>query len=204
MIHTKIDGDKVNIPTRWSEVSFRLFIEVALKGNSLTGQLAILMKMPEETLLTSKFSESLDTIFAATKYLAVWPSIQKYPKTCGPYILGENIETMGQLNAITEQCQLSGNSTDLRVQLQCLANIAAIYCQGIGERFDKEKALYMGQGQFMDLSCEDVLSAGNYFMSKALATVTSKPIDDFRKGIKFSEPPSFFKRIKDKWHSHFQ
>ena len=83
----------------------------------------------------------------------------------------------------------------MAVQLQCLANIAAIYCQGIGETFDKEKALYVGQ-TIQDLPCEDVLGAGNYYMTKALSIVSKRPQDDFRKDALFAESKqSFFKRL---------
>ena len=195
MITVKIDEKVVKIPTGWREVSYRVYVTLATKGHDLIGSIAVLTGIDDATWRTARFTEGCDHIFQATKFLNQIPRPYKNPAKCGPFILGPNIETMAQLNAITEQCQISGNSKDMAVQLQCLANIAAIYCQGIGETFDKEKALYVGQ-TIQDLPCEDVLGAGNYYMTKALSIVSKRPQDDFRKDALFAESKqSFFKRL---------
>lgn len=198
MITVSIDERQVKLPTRWSEVSYKIYVQLAEKGRDLIGQIALLTGVSEQTWRTAKFNEGIDHIFNATRFLNQMPLPVKYPTVCGPYVLGRNIETMAQLNAITEQCEISAQSKDMRSKLQCLANIAAIYCQGIGETFDKEKALYIGQ-TIQDLPCEEVLAAGNYYMTKALSIISKRPQDEFRKDAVFAESKEpFFKRL---WHS---
>lgn len=200
MIPFTIDGKKIQVPTRWAEINFGRFVDLAETGNNLNAQLALLLGMSEQEFVTSNFSDGLDAVFAHTKFLRESPAFIEFPTECGPYKLKPEIQTMAQLNAISEQCEISVKAASVKVvnrtSLETLAMTAAIICQGINEPFDKEKAGYLAK-QFFELPCEQVLSAGNYYQAKAFSLVYQKPIETFRKGMKFYKPP-FFKRL---WHS---
>ncbi len=194
MVTFKIDGKSIQFPTRWKDISFTRFIDLAGSPNDLTAQIAMLMDMTKEEMEKATFSDRLDLIFQYASFLRKDVEIQKFPTHCGPYIIGKEITTMGQLNAMSEQCEMGTRGRTVRDTQEPLANIAAIYCQGINEPFDKEKALYLGK-TFLTYPCEDVLSTGIYFHSKAMSIVYQKPQHHFVKSVKFARSKSFFQRL---------
>lgn len=197
MITAKIDGRTVKIPTQWSEVTYRDFIELSVLKNDLVAQLAYLMGMTKDEFSNGTFSESLDSIFVTTKFLTKCP-IRQYPETLGVYTPGRDIRTMAQLNAISEECEVNVKTEDTRGKMQGLARIAAIQCQGLDEPFDAEKARYLGE-TFMSLPCLEVYETGFYFFAKAMSLVYRKDVEFFRPGFKFdNRKPSFFSRL---WQS---
>lgn len=205
MIAFRIDGRTVKLPTQWSEVVYKDFIELALLGNDLVGQMAYLMGMTKKEFESGTFDEGLDAVFIATAFLARPIEIHDTPQYIGSYKPGTEIRTMAQLNAITEQCTASAQTADKRLSLESMAMIAAIQCQGLTEPFDTEKAKYLC-AQFMNMPGLQVYETGTYFHAKAIATVYRKDLNQMlrfvRVGVKIiSGEPSFFKRMKTRWRS---
>lgn len=205
MIYATIDGRKVSIPTGWHEVPYKDFIELSLMGDDLVAQVAYLLGLTKAEFESGTFSEGLDSIFEATKFLARDIEIFETPQPIGKYSPGTEIRTMAQLNAITAQCNASAQTADTRLSLESLATIAAIQCQGLSEKADSEKADYLAK-QFMNMECLRVFETGIYFKAKAVSMVYRKDmtylLDIARKGFKIvSSKPSFFKRLKSKWLS---
>lgn len=200
MIHVKIDGRKVTIPTSWVEVAYKDFIELGLLGNDLVAQVAYLCGMTKKELENGTFDEGLDVIFEATKFLAQRIFVHETPQRIGTYEPGTSIRTMAQLNAITAECQASAQTGDTRLSLESLATIAAIQCQGLAEPYDEEKVKYLSK-QFMNMPALAVWEVGTYFHAKALSLVWRRDfastLKNIRPGVRVKKQP-FFKRL---WHS---
>lgn len=198
MITVSIDGRQVKVPTQWKEVSYKDFIELSLIGQDLVGQLAYLLGMSKKEFETGTFSESLDSIFQATKFLASQIEINETPQGIGSYKPGTSINTMAQLNAITEQVNASVQTKDQRLSFEALATIAAIQCQGLYEPFDSEKAKYLA-AQFMTFPCLEVFETGIYFKAKAVSMVYRTDLNKLlklgRTGFKVIGKPSLIQRL---------
>lgn len=193
MIKLLIDGKPTNLKTNWGEVDFNTFISLAECGNDMVQVASVLSGVPRETLDKSKFSEGLDHIFAAVNKLKGWPPIFRTPTKIGKYKVGLNIETFAQVQAMEEVIITCGTTKNFRFQQEALAEIAAIYCQGIDEPFDREKAGYLAK-EFMTYPCSEVLTVGNYFMCKVVSLTKGIPFDSLRKDLKFVKE-GFFARL---------
>lgn len=194
MLKLKIDDKEIKMPTSWLETTFRQYVEIVTGKSDFWWGLSVITNVPYETLMKYNFSEGMDTIVHAASFLNKWEGIDEYPKKCGPYLLGDSITTGNQLTAITQEIEMVGQSKDMGEQLQQLCTIAAIYCQGVYEPFDKEKAFYLSK-QFQEYPCIDVLSCGNYFQAKAIAIASGGKVtvESLRK---MADPPVLFRTKK--------
>lgn len=202
MIKIKVDGESKQIPTRWKDVTFRQWVQLAKAKNNWVESVAVFLGVTPDEINKSNFTEGMDVVVEALNFMVKLPEVEKYPTWLGPYALGNKITTFPQLNAILEQTEIIAkayHSGDIEKMTEPLAEIAAIYCQGVTEPFDKEKAGYLAK-QFMDYPCGEIIAVGEYYSTMACAASSAGKVtqDELRKGRKYYKGGGFFQRL---WHS---
>lgn len=164
----KIDGKPCDIPTCWDEVSFRKF--VSLTGKSDEAELiSIMTDLPVSQVRGAKI-EGLDLMLQSLKFLSKTPLIDEEPINVGGYVIPKNVgfETIEQFEDSKQIINSSMKDEDPTKQVEALATLAAIYCAGVNEKYDSDKALALAE-KFKELPCLEVLSVGSFFHVKFLS-----------------------------------
>lgn len=202
MITIKVDIVRREIPTRWEDVTFAQYVELACYPKDWVSSVGLFLEMTPEDIRSSQFSEGMDIIVQALSFMTTHPQLDKFPTKLGKFKLKPEITTFPQLNAIMREqvIQLEGlKENNPRKITEPLARIAAIYCQGISEPFDEEKAEYLSK-QFMDYPCTEILSVGEFYQTKAAAAASGGKItqEQIRAKNPYYKKEGYFKKL---WHS---
>lgn len=174
MIKAKVDGRPVEIETSYSELTFGKYIkitEMGLRGDKVEVKrsdiLAVMLGIPVETVRKAKFS-GLDPVLKALSFVFdTTPRIEEFPTRVGEYKIPKDITnySVEQFETMAKYAQNAAKpEVSIIDKLKMNAMYCAIYCQPLnGEDFDEEKAQWLAE-KFLSYPCEEVMSAGLFFM----------------------------------------
>lgn len=208
MIKIKVDGVEKQMETSYDELPFGKFLDLIEVKDDYQAVLAIMLGEPVEKIKRAKI-EGLDKLIPQLKFLQETALIDEQPKKLGDYVFPQDvtIEKLEQFEVTRNYINKASKSGSIREQTEALAMYAAIYCQGIKEPFDEEKAQYLAE-QFKSYPCLEVMSAGSFFMAKCLSIWSGSPMSYLRKntpmkkskpGSKESPIRSAFQRLWTRW-----
>lgn len=174
MLKVKVNGEERLIPQSWEEVTFGQYLRlITVKhGRPYSEIIAILLNISEQEAKKVRF-EGFD-VYRYLGYITTQPEFDPNPKKIGEFKLPEDIthETVEQFEVLTAHINKTAQSQDLVEQTKALAMYAAIYCNQ-GE-FDEQKAGFLAE-RFLTYPCLEVMSAGLFFSSSAVSSVTGLP-----------------------------
>ena len=160
-----LNGVKVtkNLATRWEEVSFRQFLDLAKAGEDKTKVISILTGIDYETLLKAKVG-NLQTLLAITSFIWTEPIDYILPKKLT--VLGTNheydIDGNLELNSLERYSDLDNIlksfGDDSHKNLEKYPLICATYSVSPYEYTDAENLA----NEFFNSPCTEVMAVGNF------------------------------------------
>lgn len=183
MIKIKIDGKPHEIPEKWEEVPFSMFLDLIEADQDYTAILSILLAIPKDELKKAKI-QGLDLIISRLSFMNSQPAIDPKPIKLGKFEFPKDItfETVEQFEDTRAEIHKAQNKT-LKEQTESLATFAAIYCQN---PYDSEKAQYLSKS-FYSLPCTEVMAAGSFFQAKCLSMQSGLSMNYLRKNIRMKK-----------------
>jgi hypothetical protein len=183
MIKIKIDGKPHEIPEKWEEVPFSMFLDLIEADQDYTAILSVLLGIEKEILKKVKI-QGLDLIISRLSFMKEQPQIEPKPMKLGPFEFPKDItfETVEQFEDTRSEIHKAQNKT-LKEQTEALAVFAAIYCQN---PYDSEKAQYLSKS-FYSLPCTEVMAAGSFFQAKCLSMQSGLSMNYLRKNIRLKK-----------------
>lgn len=180
MIKAKINGKKVEIETSWDEMPWGKFLELVEAKDDYQQVLAILLQQPVEDIRKAKF-EGLDKVITALKFLQEPAKIYDKPVKLGSFVFPQDIsmESIEKFECLRKYIKETQGKS-VREQTKALGMYAAIYC--LEGEFDEEKAKYLSE-EYLSYPCLEVMSAGSFFMAKALSMQSGFPMNSLRRNI---------------------
>lgn len=167
----KINGQEKQVPSKWSDVTFKMFLDLAGAGDDNAKKLAAFTGLPEKDLRTATLV-NVDVIIHLLSFTETTELSQQVPDTILGYVVPNNLETqtIGQFedlkliaNEIAKEAKDKGQ---VGVEnLKKFTEIVGIYTQpNYHESTDEEKTKWAAQ--FMDAPCEEVMAIGNFTLLK--------------------------------------
>lgn len=198
MITFKLNGKKIKIPSAWSDLTFRQYLQIFNLSDDYLQLLSLLSGLDYETVKKSIII-GLDSLIEAMSFVNTPFTIPEYSNTLGKYKLPVNskghfnvqFESLAQfedMRAVVKS--LPGN--DLKAHTEAYARYAAIYLQKIRDgEYDPEKAKAMVE-EVMEMPALEVLSAGSFFYVKLMSLLngTTKTLPNTPLSQKKSKPAS--------------
>lgn len=178
MMHVKIDGKKLQIPSRLSEVTFRQLQSIyEAKDNfdllqAITGISATAWKNCKDVdgfnMIVANIQKLISDKGDAKKILHVGDKTYTIPDT---FDIGE--ATLAQYEDVKKDIlSIMPQEEDQQLQDKDLLKIAphlvAVYVQGIDEEYDYKKASKLEE-KILDCSATEVLALATFFLISALA-----------------------------------
>lgn len=196
MIHLKINGKPRELPERWEEVTFAMFLDLIAAKDDNMQLLSILLDIPIQEIRGAKI-QGLELILRRIQFLKTIPAIDKTPISLGEYVFPRDVtfETVEQFEEVRAEINRVGTTEDIRLNTEAMAFYAAIYC---AQPYDKEKAMFLAKA-FMKYPCLEVMAAGSFFQAKCLSIQSGLSMNYLRKNtlLKSSRPglKRFLKRL---------
>jgi hypothetical protein len=182
MVEAKVNGNPVQIPSSWDEVTFGQFLKL-VDAKDYTQILSAVLDMPPEIIAKADFV-GLRHVYRALKFVQTQAPVEQYPKKIGKYEIPKDIsfQSVGQFEALRNEI-IKAQGMDLHGQTKALAVYAAIYCQPQnGDEFDIEKSYWLSES-FMSYPCTEVMSAGSFFRDNLLSITSGLPLTYLRKNL---------------------
>jgi len=187
VVEFKLNGVKVtkDLATRWDEVSFRQFLDMAKAGEDKTRVVSILTGIEYETLLKAKIG-NLETLLAITSFVWTEPIDYILPKSLtilgslAKYKIDDNLE----LNSLERYSDLDNVlksfGDDSHKNLEKYPLICATYAVSPYDYKDAENLA----NEFFNSPCTEVMAVGNFTLVsiRGLKNIipTIVPLEDTR------------------------
>jgi hypothetical protein len=170
MITFKINKKPYSIPTCWSDVTYRQYMDL-LHAETITDQIAIFTGISRETLEQAEL-KNLEAIVVALSFLGVAPDNGfTFSRMVGPYAMPQDItiQSTGQFEALRS---LLMKRPDPKNEPEKFADFClhacAIYCVKVRDgKFDGSKVDEMKQ-ELKNYSCAEVIGTGGFFLYRPL------------------------------------
>lgn len=181
MIKFTLDGESVGIPSRWSDLTVRFYKQILDAKSDIVKLIALFTGMDEKRVKKVKII-GMERLFEAISFLNSVPDFTVMADKIGPYKIPKDvtIESLGQfedLRALSknmpEKPLPEYTLEDTKSLIDLYVSACAIYCQKVRDKeydFDKAKAM---ESEIWDYPCDQVLSAGAFFLVKPLALLNS-------------------------------
>lgn len=169
MITFKINKDRYDFPTCWSDVTFRQYVAL-IHTSTLTDHISVFTGIPRETLEQAEL-KNLEKISLALSFLSFAPNFER-TRMVGNYVLPEDVTI-----------QSTGQFEDLRGLLlkmpkdpmedpekiaDSYLHACAIYCQKLKHgKYDPDKVPEVKE-ELKDYSCSEVIGTGAFFLFRPL------------------------------------
>lgn len=176
MIVFKISGKKVNMPTRWEDVSYLDYIKLLRSRNSLKDYISIFADIPIETLENAIIT-NLESISLALSFLTITPQFDRTP-IVGKYVLPSDVtlKSVGQfedLRALLQKYPHNKDGEALTIEQNelfcdlCLT-ACSIYVQKVKDgKYDYTKVEAVKE-ELKSASCAEVIGTGAFFLFRPM------------------------------------
>lgn len=180
MIKIKVNGKPHEIPEKWEEVPFGMFLKLVEADQDYSAILSVLLGI-DPAVLKKAHIQGLDLIISRLSFMKAQPEIEPNPIKLGAFEFPKDIafETVEQFEDTRREIA-NVQDKDLKTQTEALATYAAIYCQN---PYDSEKAQYLSKS-FYSLPCTEVMAAGSFFQAKCLSMQSGLSMNYLRKNIR--------------------
>jgi hypothetical protein len=177
MINFKLNGQSLQIPTAWNEVTFGQYLEIFGLKDDVIQLVAILTKQDYEYLKNATIL-GLDKLLEAISFINQPPEFPGYVDTCGPYHLPPNAkgqfniqyESLGQFED-ARKVMMAIPKGDVKYHTECYAKYCAIYLQKIRDKeYNPTKALEMAE-EIKGFPAYQVITLGSFFFLKLLSSL---------------------------------
>ena len=179
MITLRINGEKFPIPTEWSDVSFKDYINLLSLPNSLLHYLHLFTGIPLESLQKAQIA-NLEKIALALSFLTIPPKFEPgVTKMVGPYVIPEDVtlQSLGQfedLKALLQKVPQTLDAIEDVIKLHDLYGTAcAIYIQKLKHGEYNFSRVPQVREEIDNFSCTQVIQTGSFFLFRPLTI--SKP-----------------------------
>lgn len=183
MIKAKVNGKSVDIPTSWNDITYRQFIDL-FDSKDVYERIGIILKLSPEVARKAKY-QGLETIIKTLSFIGQEAQLDENPTKCGGYDFPKDItlESLEQFEVMRNVIKETADKKSPKAHIESLGVYAAIYCQGMTETFNYDKAKAMVK-EFDDYPCLEVMSVGNFFMVKVIALDRNLPMNSLMKAIR--------------------
>lgn len=170
---------KLGTPTRYEELPYRKFQKVCMITDPIE-RLAILMDIEPEKMKQAKIPGLFAFIKAAT-FLDTDPVINDNPKKLGEFTLPADatLESVEQFQMAKDAIDKT-NWDEPAQEWELLLRLSAIYSMA---EFDAGK-LQAHEEVISNLPCEEVMSAGRFFLLTYWSTVRNIPLGSLQEAIR--------------------
>lgn len=206
MITFKLDGCKLEMASKWSDLKFSQYFKVLnLKGDNINEVISICSDLPMETLDRATIV-GLESVLAAISFLSTPPEIPGYTPKVGPYSLPgtkdgkfdiqfESLAQFEDMRSVMKRLPVQDSKYEIMGLTKAYSNFVAIYLQKIRDgKYDPEKAKAM-IAEVEEMPALEVICAGSFFFLKLMTLLsgtgtTSPPTNQTPKKSKLASKNS--------------
>lgn len=173
MITFKIQGDKYQIPTAWSDVTYSQYIQLLSLQPTIANRINLFTQIGLDKILKAKL-KNLESISLALSFLDVPFEAKLGATNVGKYPVPKDVtlESVGQFEDLRALCNrrppdLSTTANQTLFADLCL-EACAIYIQKVKDKeYDSEKVQWVKE-ELKKESCIQVIQTGSFFLFKPL------------------------------------
>lgn len=174
MIPFKINGQKVQVPTIWNDVTYSQYVTLITTPNNLIYFVSLFTGISVDTLAKAEI-KNIDKLATALSFLSVTPKHEATPtKLVGPYFIPKDIttESLGQFEDLRNLIKGFPKEHDLVKLSELYLKACAIYCQKIKDgKYDPTKVPAMEE-ELKGYSCIEVTQTGAFFFFRQVNLLT--------------------------------
>lgn len=188
MITFKINKEKYQLPTSWSDVTYQQYVALLTLPDSLLHQINLFTKIGLDILFTAEL-RNLEAISMALSFINLSPKFEEGPtRMVGKYVLPKDctIESLGQFEDLRGLCRKLPISPEGKLDLSTVENqikfadlsleACAIYIQKIRDgKYDSDKVGEV-KDELRNENCLEIIRSGSFFLSKPMRTSVSTKI----------------------------
>lgn len=186
MIHFKINGKKVPMPSKWEDLSLNQYLQILNIPDDFLKVVSILSGVNYE-IINQCTVVGLESVIEAISFLNTPPDVPGYTPKVGPYTLPgtkdgkfdiqfESLAQFEDMRGIMKTLPFKDNKYDITALTHAYARFVAIYLQKIRDgKYDPEKAKAMVP-EVEKMPALEVICAGSFFFLKlrSLSSGTQK------------------------------
>lgn len=186
MIHFKLNGKKLSIPSSWDDVTFEHYLIILQNGATLTDALAMFTGIDRETLEKATII-GLDKVIEALAFLHRIPAMPAYTDKVGKYSLPstndgkfdiqfESLAQFEDMRAVIKGIPLKDGKYDPIDLTKAYGQFVSIYLQKIR---DGEYSYTAAKDMLEDvykMPAIQVITAGSFFFLKLLTLTTGTAV----------------------------
>jgi hypothetical protein len=174
MIPFKINGQKIQIPTSWGDVTYSQYVTLLTTPNNLIYYVSLFTGISVDTLTKAQI-KNIDKLAIALSFITIPPKIEAEPtKLVGPYFLPKDIttESLGQFEDLRNLIKQFPKEPDPEKLAELYLKACAIYCQKIKDgKYDPAKVPAMEE-ELKGYSCIEVTQTGGFFLFRQVNLLT--------------------------------
>ena len=198
MVKVKINGKEHQFPTRYEDMDFRTWCNLAgaRASKNYSEIIAILTGLSIEEV-TGAGIEGLEILLKAIKFLQDEPVLDETPTKVGYYTFPTDIryETVEQYQDTLNEIYRIKGLGDIKEANKALALYTAIYCQrDLKNKYDPDRAKILAE-TFMSYPCLEVMSAGHFFMARSQSLETGYSMSFLRQKLLLKKKQPVLRRL---------
>lgn len=179
MIHFKINGKKVPMPSKWEDLTFNQYLQILNGSDDLLKLVSILSGVDYEIVKQCTVI-GLESVIQAISFLNTPADIPGYTPKVGPYSLPgtkdgkfdiqfESLAQFEDMRQIMKAVPRNESRFDIIALTKAYAQFVSIYLQKIRDgKYDPEKAKSM-IAEVEEMPALEVICAGSFFFLKLMS-----------------------------------
>ena len=184
MIPFKINGTRYNVPTEWSDVTFKQYVALLSLPDTLLSKIHLFTGIPLGVLQTAEL-KNLEKISIALAFLTISPKFEAAPtRLVGPYVMPQDVtikwlaqfEDLKKLILKVPKKELKEFEVeDHEILADLYLQACAIYCQKVRDTdYNYMKSLEM-LDELRGYSCLEIIQTGSFFLFRPVNLSQSTP-----------------------------